>query len=463
MVKLPTHRSVRLYACHSMIENTTNPTRNGARRTARRARRLPCALASLGLVAGLVALPDSAGAARVPRPTPTPTPTGPAVATAPPTNLLLGPGLPSVPPAPNLPPGGPVGGSLLGQPGVIVDPAAGGAPNVAAPSWVIADATTGKVLAARDPHGRARPASTQKVLLALTLLPRLDPNGTYTADHDDEAVEGTRVGMVANETYQNDDLWYAVFLRSGNDAADGLAKEAGGGDLNKAVTLMQAEALRLQAYDTTVVNPSGLDADGQYSSAYDLALWGRAAIQRADVRKYAGTITWEFPGNTTKTATDKNSHPFQIHTENRLLGSYPGAIGLKPGYTTLAQNTLIAVAVRNGTTLIATLMDDGRGMVSSDAEALLDWGFAHDGNTPPVGQLVDPTGPAYGQTPTPVATPVAAGTGKGDSGGLSINLAPLDRHWPEILGGAAGLALLSTLVSLRLRVRRRFRRHGAFR
>ncbi len=336
-------------------------------------------------------------------------------------------------------------------------------PNVAAPSRVIAAAPTGKIRAARNPHGRARPASTQKVLLALTLLPRLDPNGSYTADHDDEAVEGTRVGMVANETYKNDDLWYAVFLRSGNDAADGLAKEGGGGDLNKAVTMMQAEAQRLQADDTTVVNPSGLDADGQYSSAYDLALWGRAAMQRPDIRKYAGTITWEFPGNTTKTGTDKSSKPFQIHTENRLLGTYPGTMGLKPGFTTLAQNTLIAVAVRNGTTLIATLMDDGRGDVTPDAGTLLDWGFAHDGNAPPVGVLVDPTGLAYGQTPAPAATAAPADSGKHDSAGPSIDLTPLTRNWPAVAGSALGVGLLLAVVSLRLRVRRRYRRHGALR
>ncbi|HEX3829813.1 MAG TPA: D-alanyl-D-alanine carboxypeptidase [Sporichthyaceae bacterium] len=443
-----------------MIEDTTNPTRNGAKRAMLRRRPLTCAVVSLGLVAGFSALPAPAGATTVP----SPSPTGFPAPTAAPTSLALTPGLPSVPPAPNLPTGGPIGGPLLGQTGVIVDPAAGGAPNVAAPSWVIADATTGKILAARDPHGRARPASTQKVLLALTLLPRLDPNGTYTADHDDEAVEGTRVGMVAGEAYKNDDLWYAVFLRSGNDAAGGLAKEAGGGDLNKAVTLMAAEAQRLQADDTTVVNPSGLDADGQYSSAYDLALWGRAAIQRPDIRKYAGTITWEFPGNTTKTATDKNSHPFQIHTEDRLLGSYPGTIGLKPGYTTLAQNTLIAVAVRNGTTLIATLTDDGRGEITPDAEALLDWGFTHDGSTPPVGVLVDPTGPAYGQTPAPATTAAPADTGKHDSaGGPAIDLTPLTQNWPAVAGSALGVGLLLTVISLRMRVRRRYRRRGALR
>src|ERR1700742_639737 len=138
MVKLPTCRTGRLYACHSMIENTTNPTRNGRKRTALRARPLTCAVASLGLVVGLAAGTAPAGATTLPTPSPTATPVAP-------TNLLLSPGLPSAPPAPNLPAGDPIGGPLLGQTGVIVDPAAGGVPNVAAPSWVIADATTGKI------------------------------------------------------------------------------------------------------------------------------------------------------------------------------------------------------------------------------------------------------------------------------------------------------------------------------
>lgn len=379
--------------------------------------------------------------------------------------------------------------------GLVIDPAAGPAPDVSAPSWVVADATTGKVLAARDPHGRARPASTQKVLLALTMLPRLDPHGTYTADHDDEAVEGTRVGMVATQTYQLDDLWYAVFLRSGNDAADGIAKAGGGGDLFKAVTLMQAEARRVQAYDTTVVNPNGLDADGQYSSAYDLALFGRAALQRADLRRYAGTIFWQFPGNETKTGTPKTSKPFQIHTENRLLGRYPGAIGLKPGYTTLAQNTLIAAAERNGTTIVATLMDDSHGQITPDAEALLEWGFNHDGSAPAVGTLVEPSAPAYSQsfpssTPQggtpPLSTPPSSTPPPNMSApttgvvnyttttaahpmqpvglhGLPLGPGMLRRHLPETVGSVVGLGLFLTVVSLRLRVRRRYRSRGAYR
>jgi len=350
----------------------------------------------------------------------------------------------------------------MAEQGVVIDPLAGAPPDVYAPSWVIADANTGQVLAARNPHGRARPASTQKVLLALTMLPRLDPNGSYTADHSDEAVEGTRVGMVASQTYKIDDLWYAVFLRSGNDAADGIAK-AGGGDLGKAVTMMQAEAARLQAYDTTVVNPNGLDVDGQYSSAYDLALMGRAALRRADVRQYAGTRLGQFPGNETSTATKANSKPFQIQTENKLLGKYPGATGLKPGYTTLAQNTLIATAERNGTTLVATIMYDSHGRIVPDAEALLDWGFANDGKVRPVGVLVDPTSPAPGETAAPAPAPDTATVAKHSSGGHGLRLSGFGRHWREAAGSALFVGLTSALVVLRLRVRRRYRRFGAYR
>jgi hypothetical protein len=108
-------------------------------------------------------------------------------------------------------------------------------------------------------------------------------------------------------------------------------------------------------------------------------------------------------------------------------------------------------------------MDDGRGSITTDAETLLDWGFAHDGNTAPVGVLVDPTGPAYGETPAPVATAAPVDNGKHDSAGPSIDLAPLARNWPAVVGSAFGAAFLLTLVSLRLRVRRRYRRHGALR
>lgn len=289
----------------------------------------------------------------------------------------------------------PIGGERLGEPGLVVDSGIVAPPATSASSYVVADAGSGAVYAALDPHGRYRPASTLKTLLAVTMLPRLDPNSTYTADREDADLVGARVGIVAGQTYKIEDLWYGLMLRSGNDTANALARAGAGGDLAKAVRMMNAEAGRLQALDTTAVNPSGLDEDGQLSSAYDLALIARAGLARRDFSTYVGTVKREFPGNQTATATVANSKPFQMYTSNRLLlRGYPGAMGVKTGYTTLARNTLVAAAERDGRVIIATLMGEPAGAIYRDAEALLDWGFANATEVPPVGELVAPTTPA---------------------------------------------------------------------
>jgi D-alanyl-D-alanine carboxypeptidase (penicillin-binding protein 5/6) len=291
----------------------------------------------------------------------------------------------------------PIGGPRMGEHGVIADRADGAVPPVTAPAWLIADASSGNVLAARDPHRLRRPASTQKTLLALTMAPLLDPRDYYRADRADTRVDGTHVGLVAGHSYSINDLWYGLFLRSGNDAANAIAK-AGAGDVGRAVSMMQAEARHLQAYDTRVANPSGLDAPGQFASAYDLALWGRAALGRADLRHYYGTLHHDFPGGHSS---------YTIYTQNRLINNYPGAIGVKAGYTSLAHNTLIAAATHNGRTILVTLMGTRRN-IYAQARTLLNWGFAH-ASARPVGVLVDPLpGAPAGEYPDPRRGPITA-------------------------------------------------------
>lgn len=307
--------------------------------------------------------------------------------------LALGPGAssatadPAIPRAP-----GPIGGPRLTGDGVIVDRSAGPLPPTPARTWVVADAASGAVLAARGPHQLARPASTLKTLLALTMSPRLDKSSKYVATRADTNVIGSKVGLVAGRKYVVNDLFYALFLKSGNDAANALAHAGAGGSMKRALGLMRAEARRLQARDTTVVNPNGLDEPGQFSSAYDLALWGRAAVVRPDMRRYTSVSSALFPGKRTAGQTQK-----RIYNTNRLLGTYPGAFGIKTGYTSLARNTLIAAATRGGRTIIVTLTGS-QGATAPQAARLLDWGFAN-GLARPVGQLVNPirtTMPASG-------------------------------------------------------------------
>jgi D-alanyl-D-alanine carboxypeptidase (penicillin-binding protein 5/6) len=200
-----------------------------------------------------------------------------------------------------------------------------------------------------------------------------------------------------------------------------------------------------------VRNPSGLDADGQFSSAYDLALWGRAALGRGDLRHWFGTLRHDFPGDHTATGTKQTRKSFAMYTQNRLINRYPGAIGVKAGYTTLAHNTLIAAATRDGHTVLATLMT-APSDVAGQAKILLDWGFAHL-NAPPVGQLVPPLSASVlsgedGATAAPVTAPVAPA-------GYAATSAPEQRRVPIAAGIAigGGVALLLGWRSVR-RLRR---------
>jgi D-alanyl-D-alanine carboxypeptidase (penicillin-binding protein 5/6) len=284
--------------------------------------------------------------------------------------------------------------------GVVVDGPT--PPKVLAKSWLIADADSGEILAAKNAHTRLKPASTLKTLTAVTLLPLLDKQNEYKVQWEDAAVEGSAVGIVPGATYTIDQLFYGMMLPSGNDAAHALANAAGG--KVKTVTLMKEEAKRLLAYDTTVRNPSGLDARHQVTSAYDLAIFAREGLQRADFRRYVGTITTAFPAEMPK--KDKKRKTYQIYNQNQLLiDGYRGVIGVKTGYTTLAGRTFVAAAERGGQTLIVSLM----GIVEpSDvaAERLLNWGFEKVDAVQPVGNLL--AAPDSAHQVRPASVPASA-------------------------------------------------------
>src|SRR5690606_8007491 len=273
---------------------------------------------------------------------PTPTPTLPRTSAMTSTPAPTATGSPSAHPTKTPAPFGryhpanpfsePVGGAALGRSGVVVDPnAPKPPPDVDVRSYLVADLDTGEVLAAKNALQRLYPASTLKTLTAITLIPRLDKRALYTAVREDADQIGSRVGIEAGHVYTIEQLFYGLFLSSGNDAAQALANASGGTEV--AVRLMNEEAARLGAFDTHAVNTSGLDEPGQLSSAYDLALFARAGMANPDFRRYATTPRYDFPG--------RNGKTYQIQNGNDLLSEYPGAIGVKNGYTTKARNTLI--------------------------------------------------------------------------------------------------------------------------
>jgi D-alanyl-D-alanine carboxypeptidase (penicillin-binding protein 5/6) len=333
-----------------------------------------------------------------------------------------------------------VGGQLLASPGIVASlvPGITAPPAAKASSYVIGDLDTGEILAAKNAHGRFAPASTLKTLTALTFIPRLPPSLGIQATNADAAVDGTKVGVVPGQWYSADSLFKAMLMMSANDAAMTVATSRQ--SLPTALRLMNAESARLQALDTVAKTPNGLDARGQTSSAYDLALISRAALNVPAFRTYVATKRSIFPA-------PHHKH-YQIYTHDHLLLNYRGAFGVKNGYTVAAQASFVGAATRGGHRLIVALMH-GEPDLWKDAAHLLDWGFRADGVVTPVGQFVDPVLPTASATVAPAVSHTGA-LARHSSKRLHLPLTPM----------AAGAGVVVAFGALRLRSRRRYRQRS---
>jgi len=265
---------------------------------------------------------------------------------------------------------------------VVNEPARGAEPlpDIPASAWVIANADTGQVLAARDPHGEFGPASTLKVLTAVTLIPLLNPNGMIVASPLATSQQPTSAFLITGRAYRVSDLFRALLLISANDAAVALAQSTG--SLARGMALINAEARHLQAYDVVAKLPNGLPAAGQVTSAYDEALIARQALATPAFMRYDSTLTARLelkPGDWET-----------LNNQNYLLTRYRGGIGGKIGWTVSSEATYVGLARRNGVTLIATVLHCTSLQEITSAEQLLNWGFAMNGRVRPVGTLVPP-------------------------------------------------------------------------
>ena len=280
-----------------------------------------------------------------------------------------------------------VGGQLMASPGIVVRPLDQHAlplPDVPASAWVIANADTGQVLAAKDPHGEFGPASTLKVLTAVTLIPLLNPDSMVNVSKFAASQEEFDIGLTAGRAYKVSDLFDALLLISANDAAVALTEASG--SFAKGMALINAEARHLQAYDVDAKLPNGLPAAGQVTSAYDEALIARQALAMPAFMRYDSTLRSRF---------EIKPHEFEtITNQNYLLTKYRGGIGGKIGWTVSSEATYVGLARRNGLTLIATVLHCTALQEITSAERLLNWGFAMNGEVSPVGVLVPPVATA---------------------------------------------------------------------
>lgn len=239
------------------------------------------------------------------------------------------------------------------------------APSVSAQSAVLMDARYGLVLSEKDADRRLPMASTTKIMTALTALANAAPETVIRTAPEAVGVEGSSVYLSAGEELTLEQLLYALLLQSANDAAAAIAVGVGG-SISEFADLMNAQAQRLGLTDTHFANPHGLDADGHYTTARELAVITREALSHPLIRKIVGTRRATIPQG-------ENPDARLLVNHNRLLRTYPDAIGVKTGFTKKSGRCLVSAAERNGVTLIAVTLnapDDWR-----DHTAMLDYGF----------------------------------------------------------------------------------------
>lgn len=235
-------------------------------------------------------------------------------------------------------------------------------PALTARAVLLYDADADRILYEKEAHTRLAPASLTKLATALVALGHLDLQQVITAGPEVNEVgpEDTRVGLVPGDRATVEQLLYGILLTSGNDAA--LALAAGtGGSVEQFVGWMNELAGSLGLQDTHFVNPHGMDAADHYSSAYDLMVLARAAMQNPIIAKAVATA---------KTSIADWNY---VNT-NELLGQYPDVDGVKTGTTDAAGQCLIASAARGGHRVFAVLL--GSTDRYADARALLDFYYA---------------------------------------------------------------------------------------
>ncbi|GBD14011.1 D-alanyl-D-alanine carboxypeptidase DacB [bacterium HR24] len=261
----------------------------------------------------------------------------------------------------------------LGQGGALPRPTEGPLPTPQAPppqvsgrAVAVVEEPCGALLYAVNHHERLPPASLTKIVTALVAVDRAPLSAMVTANVDGGEMNfttgSTVMGLKPGMTLPLRDLLYGLLLPSGNDAALAIAAYVGG-SVPAFVDMMNRQVQRLGLQDSQFRNPHGLDEPGHYSSAYDMAMLGRELLHRRDLAEMVAARTyqpqWEGP---------------LLWNSNTFLYWYPGAIGVKIGYTDEARQTIVAAAEKDGRRLIVSVLRSED--VVHDAELLLDWAFS---------------------------------------------------------------------------------------
>jgi D-alanyl-D-alanine carboxypeptidase (penicillin-binding protein 5/6) len=239
-------------------------------------------------------------------------------------------------------------------------------PGVSASSAILVDAESGRVLYEKNAHEKLPIASTTKMMTALVVREQLNLKDKVVISPEAAEVGEQEIWLEPGETLTVNDLLYALLVQSANDAAYALAQYTTG-SIQSFAKLMNKEADKIGLHESHFTNPHGLDEPGHYSTAYDLAIVGRNLLKDPFLAKIVATKKYDIPW-------PGHPYPRTALSHNEILDLYPGATGIKTGYTLKAGWCLVGSAKREGKSLIAVVLNSEQRAI--DMSNLFNYGFS---------------------------------------------------------------------------------------
>ena len=237
--------------------------------------------------------------------------------------------------------------------------------STSAKAMCLIEASTGRVLASKNEQAPLAMASTTKIMTAITAIENAENlDEIFEIDPSAVGISGTSMYLRKGEKHSLRDLLYALMLVSANDASVAIGKRVGG-TLEKFVDMMNFTAYKIGATSTHFENTHGLDEQGHYTSARDLALIAAYALNNPTFRDIVSTK------NIKITSADGKTR--YLHNKNKLLQSFDGAMGVKTGFTDDAGRCLVSAAERDGMRLVCVVLNCSP--MFEDCAALMNWGF----------------------------------------------------------------------------------------
>lgn len=241
------------------------------------------------------------------------------------------------------------------------DPAAA-VPVINAHAAIVMDASSGRILYSKNADQRKYIASTTKIMTAVVTLENGNVEDVVTVSKRAASVQGSSIDLREGEKLKLKELLYGLMLNSGNDAAIAIAEHVGG-DVETFVGMMNEKAKKLNLTNTSFKTPHGLDRDGHYSTANELAQLTKYALCNPEFAKICKTVSTSITGRS-------------LYNTNEMLGFYPGADGVKTGYTGQAGRCLVCSATRDGWKLISVVLGCPTRTIRADSSRkILDYSF----------------------------------------------------------------------------------------